>query len=229
MRLACCRDRAADQQSGVPETTDYQPLRKVYASYAPEYDRKWRKYTRRTLARAMRALPRSAQSVLDVGCGTGVLLGELRRLRPALRMIGVDASPEMLAEARKRLPEDDRTIWQEATAELLPAEINPVDVVYCTNAFHLVQDADRALREFRRALKDDGTVVIVDWCRDYRTMDAMQRLMPLKDKQPRTLRTLPEMTSLFERHHFRVDRADRFKASWFWGLMLVVAQKCPVP
>lgn len=227
MRPACCRHGAIDQQSGVTQTTDYEPLRKVYASYAPEYDRKWRKYTRRTLARAVRALPRSARSVLDVGCGTGVLLGELRRLRPALRVIGVDASPEMLARARERLPEDERTSWQVATAETLPTDLEPVDVIYCTNAFHLVQDADRAVRGFRRVLTDEGTVVIVDWCRDFRTMEAMQRLMPLKDKQPRTLRTLPEMTSLLERHHFHIERADRFKASWFWGLMLVVARKCP--
>src|SRR5690606_15341353 len=102
----------------------------------------------------VRAFPRSARSALDVGCGTGVLLSELRGLRPDLRTIGADASPEMLQRARERMPEDAHTRWIESTAEELPTDIEPVDVVYCTNAFHLVQDADCALRAFRRSLVD---------------------------------------------------------------------------
>lgn len=209
----------------MPTETNYQSLRQVYAGYAPEYDRKWRRYTRLTLARAVRAFPRSARSVLDIGCGTGVLLNELRGLRPDLRTIGADASPEMLQRARERMPEDAQTRWIESTAEELPANIDPVDVVFCTNAFHLVQDADRALRAFHRSLVDGGEVIIVDWCRDYRTMKAMQQLMPLRDHQPRSLRTLEEMKSLLVAHEFRVDRAERFKITWLWGLMLVIASK----
>lgn len=44
----------------------------------------------------------SAQSVLDVGCGTGTMLHEARQLGHAGRLCGLDPAPGMLAQARKR-------------------------------------------------------------------------------------------------------------------------------
>ena len=40
---------------------------------------------------------------LDIGCGPGVLLGELARARPEFKIKGVDVSPPMLALARQHL------------------------------------------------------------------------------------------------------------------------------
>ena len=45
----------------------------------------------------------SGESVLDVGCGTGTLaIAAKRRVGPAGRVYGIDASPEVIARARKK-------------------------------------------------------------------------------------------------------------------------------
>lgn len=215
--------------SAMPSTTtpatDYEPLRAVYAAYAPEYDRKWGRYTRITLQRAIEAFPRGARSLMDVGCGTGVLAEMLRSLVPGLRVIGVDASPEMLARAREKLPPETGARWEIGQAEALPEGSPLVEVVTCTNAFHLVQRPDEALREFHRVLAEGGRVIIVDWCRDYLAMRVMARLLPFRDAQPRSVRGVNAMTDLLQRHEFVIERAERFRATWFWGMMLIVARK----
>jgi SAM-dependent methyltransferase len=76
-----------------------------YTRLAADYDTRWSFYieatTRETIARlALRPTDR----LVDIGCGTGVLLDQLARSHPPAQLIGVDAVPEMLAIAR-RLPE----------------------------------------------------------------------------------------------------------------------------
>jgi ubiquinone/menaquinone biosynthesis C-methylase UbiE len=72
-------------------------VRGEYDRLADEYDVRWARYvresTRGTLSRM--EIPGGAR-VLDLGCGTGVLLAELERLQPGLRLVGVDLSHAML-------------------------------------------------------------------------------------------------------------------------------------
>src|SRR4051794_16548161 len=81
------------------------PIVEEYARLASDYDARWSFYieatTRETLAR-LRLEP--SDRVLDVGCGTGVLLSRLSRSHPAANLFGVDPVPEMLAVARRGAP-----------------------------------------------------------------------------------------------------------------------------
>jgi trans-aconitate 2-methyltransferase len=49
---------------------------------------------------------RGDETVLDAGCGTGRVTAVLAQRLPRGRVIAVDGSPAMVAEARKRLPGD---------------------------------------------------------------------------------------------------------------------------
>jgi SAM-dependent methyltransferase len=55
-------------------------------------------------ADAARRAGRVGPALIDLGCGTGTLLAEVRRTRPGWRLTGVDASAGMLAVARAKVP-----------------------------------------------------------------------------------------------------------------------------
>jgi SAM-dependent methyltransferase len=89
-----------------------QIIRAAYDRLAPLYDA-WQRIgrttpfavlaARRLLTTLERTLdPEHAGSFLDLGCGTGTLLLELHRRHPDWRLSGLDASPAMLAEARRK-------------------------------------------------------------------------------------------------------------------------------
>lgn len=93
--------------------------------------------------------------VLDVGCGTGTLLADVRRRWPAASLRGVDPAEGMLAVARGRLPDAD---LQVAGAEKLPYGSATVDLVLSTTSFGQWRDQVAGLREAARVLRPGG------WC-----------------------------------------------------------------
>jgi SAM-dependent methyltransferase len=196
---------------------------RTYARYAPEYERRWARYSAVTLTRALAAVPQHDEAhLVDVACGTGLFARMLRERHPGIRVTGVDLSAAMLEVAARRLPPSHRghVQWRQGSAEALPLEPASCDIITCTNAFHLVPDAAAALREFRRALKPDGRLVIVDWCRDFLAIKALALGYRLRSGFRRQVRTMDEMTRLLARGGFIVDHAGRFRASPFWGMMI---------
>src|SRR5215831_5501723 len=90
---------------------------------ARHYNACWHTFTERTLGEALAtidfaALRRVAERlghpprVLDVACGTGILLKELLGRVPGIEAYGVDASEDMLAQARAAL-KDQRHVHLE--------------------------------------------------------------------------------------------------------------------
>ncbi|MFB0499768.1 MAG: methyltransferase domain-containing protein, partial [Candidatus Hadarchaeaceae archaeon] len=74
-------------------------LKRRYGETALMYERRYEQIQREKYEIITKNLSRVAK-VLDLGCGTGMLLSELAR-RSEL-VVGVDSSPEMLELARKR-------------------------------------------------------------------------------------------------------------------------------
>src|SRR4029077_11491172 len=68
---------------------------------------------------AAREVARPA-AILDVGCGTGILLKEAQVRFPGAELIGVDAATEMVRVAEASLPAGSAIRFQEAQAEALP-------------------------------------------------------------------------------------------------------------
>lgn len=93
------------------------------------------------------------QAILDLGCGTGTLTGELAAR--AGRVVGIDASADMVRAARRRFPHLEFMV---ADALHLPFE-NRFDVVFSNAVFHWLTDHDRLLKNIRRALKPHGRLV----------------------------------------------------------------------
>jgi ubiquinone/menaquinone biosynthesis C-methylase UbiE len=98
------------------------------------------------------AAPRTGDRVLDLGCGSGDMA---RLLRGAVREVwGVDASKEMLAQARPLL--DHATVGY-AEDLLLCRQF---DLVLCCGVLDFVEDPGAALRSIARHLAPSGRAVV---------------------------------------------------------------------
>jgi len=108
----------------------------------------------------------SGESVLDAGCGTGLLL-ELEALAVGRegRAEGVDFSDDMLAHAHARCDGLEQVNLQQGSVEALPFEDASFDALSCTQTLLYVKDMDQALKEFYRLLKPRGRIAIIetDW------------------------------------------------------------------
>jgi arsenite methyltransferase len=106
------------------------------------------------------------ESVLDAGCGTGLLLEqEARAVDSEGRAEGIDYSDAMLDHARGRCAGLEQVRLQQGSIETLPFEDASFDAVSCTQTLLYVEDMDKALHEIHRVLKPRGRVAIIetDW------------------------------------------------------------------
>lgn len=97
--------------------------------------------------------PRAGESILDLGCGTGELATAIAG-RDA-RVVGVDASAEMIAAARERSPALE---WVVGDGEALAFD-GRFDAVFSNAALHWMTRAEATARGIARALKPGGRLV----------------------------------------------------------------------
>ncbi len=207
-----------------PPAEERQPVLKKYARLAGRYDARWRFYVQATARETVRRLTlRPNDRVLDVGCGTGALLQRLTHAYPLAQLSGVDPVPEMLEVARGRLPPsaDLRQAW----AERLPHEDAMFDAVISCNMFHYVREPVRALSEMGRVLRAGGQLVITDWCDDYFLCRVWDRCLRVVSRAYVKAYRETECLNLLREAGFPQARIERYKISWWWGLMTASAVK----
>ncbi len=112
---------------------------------------------------------RPGETVLEVGCGTGVLDRWLaRHTGGANRVVGLDISPYLLREATALVRKEDLEgviEFREGRAEALPFPDSSFDVAMSSTVIQRV-DADRMLREMVRVTKPGGRVAVVGHAHD---------------------------------------------------------------
>lgn len=123
-------------------------------------DRYWRKRAARYLALA------TGETGLDLGAGTADLsITVIRQSGPNTHMIGMDITPEMLEEGRKkiaRLGLQDRIELRIGDAEHIDLSDNSVDG--CCSAFTVrnLTDIKQGFREMLRVVRPGGRVVCLE-------------------------------------------------------------------
>lgn len=141
-------------------------------------------------------------SVLDLGCGTGVVIRQLENvLHPSSRLYGADISKKLLVEAA-RLSEGDQIAWDHIDKGALPYADCAFDVVIMHTLLSHVQDPLSVLSEARRVLKKDGKLIVFDADHvgttynqpDYETTRRIDRLLTSSiTTQPDICRQLPRL------------------------------------
>lgn len=103
---------------------------------------------------------RAGDRALDVGCGPGVLLGELARRLGAERVAAVEPSEPFVAAARAAVPGADVRV---AAAEQLPFEAGAFDVVMSQLVVNFMRDAEAGVAEMRRVATRAVTSCVWDY------------------------------------------------------------------
>lgn len=175
---------------------------------------------RETLARIGPGIP---GAVLDIACGTGTLLAEIEKRRPddGARIAGVDLSPGMLAEARRKLAEG--TIVVAGDANQLPFRAGAFDLALSVSALHHWRDPAGVLREARRVLQPGGRLVITDWCGDRWLERIRAALHRRHDHAGLRVYRSTELAALITDAGFRDARVERWRSGWRWSLMTATA------
>lgn len=110
---------------------------------------------------ALAAPPSS--SVLDVGTGPGVLLAEIARLRPDLRVTGIDPSVDMITAANRTIGGfGDRVVARIGDVTRLDFPDASFDVVVSSFSMHHWDDVPAAVPELARVLRPGGGLYIYD-------------------------------------------------------------------
>ena len=144
--------------------------RELFAPLGPTYDRyarllslgqdpRWRRFL-------VSRLPVGPEDVvLDVACGTGAVALELVRQK-GCSVVGVDQSPEMLAEGRRRLllaAETRRVRLVEASAQELPFDGASFDGLTAAYLLRYFDDLPAGLAELARVLRHGATAALLDF------------------------------------------------------------------
>lgn len=129
-----------------------------YDEIAPTYHQRYIQSDLEGVAAALRDLVRvfQAERVLEVGCGTGRWLAELKPL--VLYLYGLDRSSGMLSQAQQLLG----PAWlANGDAVRLPFPDAVFDVIYSVNAIHHFSRPEIFVAEARRVLRPGGALAII--------------------------------------------------------------------
>ncbi len=127
-------------------------------------------------------LPYGAE-VLEVGCGSGALTGDM--LDMGYKVSAIDASGRMLKRARQRIEEREGLTFTQADALDLPFENGSFDATVAASLLNAVSDRQALLAEMFRVTKAGGIVSVFSPSRNFTpaNADAFARLNGLAANQ----------------------------------------------
>ena len=146
------------EEPGSSGSADVGPLATRYDADAAAYGDLWAPVLLPFSRRLVDALPLAgARVVLDLGAGTGALLGEIRRAAPRAVIIAADRSEGMLRRIPAGFP---RVVIDARTIPLAAARVDAAVLAFML--FH-VPGPGRVLAETRRVLRAGGAVGTTTW------------------------------------------------------------------
>ena len=135
-----------------------------FGAIAPEYDA----YAQRGMPRygemlseILRYLPDSPRDVLELGCGTGMLTSPIAQRFPDASLTAVDAAPEMIDVARRRLAARQVSFVGSMFEDLQLAPAG-FDLITSNMSLHHIAEKGPFYRRLRAALRPGGFLIFGD-------------------------------------------------------------------
>ncbi len=213
-------------------------MRSYYTGkHAQQYNQTWKAFSQKTLEEVLAAIDvaalrasshirQSELTILDAGCGTGLLLERFAHLFPSAHLYGIDASEDMLKEGRQRLQSYSNVHLHCAelsrgTTAGLPYPPAFFNLITCTNTLHYLQEPVEVLKGFNTLLVEQGQFVLEDYVlRGFPFLwKALEWGIRLYDPGHRFLLSQEQAQHLCQQAGFHVVRAqtfpiDRFCQGW---------------
>ena len=150
-------------------------------------------------------------SVLELGCGTGVLWRSRAQVPRGWTVVLTDMSGGMLCETRASLARLGHPFtYMQADAQAVPFRDASFDAVIANHMLYHVPDIPRALAEFRRVLKPSG------FC--YAATMGLANMREMNDLASRFF-SIPRMTE--STAHFGLESGETFMRNAFSEVKLV--------
>jgi ubiquinone/menaquinone biosynthesis C-methylase UbiE len=137
-----------------------------FSKWADNYDNPFTSITfRQTNAKIVKLLdPTENSSLLDVGCGSGILIKNLINGNRGMKLFGLDITPKMVEVAKRKFANNPNVEITLSSAVNMPYKDNSFDYVTCANSFHHHPDPVKSAKEMVRVLKLGGKLLILDMC-----------------------------------------------------------------
>lgn len=224
-RIHCCSGHRKKLDARIPQNE----IAGIYDSLSKIYDI-WGKLTEsRARSRALElAEIQNGQKILEVAVGTGLAFYEIVKRNPNGTNIGIDISAGMLKKARKRLAPLTGTSYElrKTSAFHLEEDDEQFDVLINNYMFDLIpfDQMDAVLAEFKRVLKKEGKLVLVNMTIGERfgsgIYDFLYRLSPRLMGGCRGIRLSQKLTE----HGLQVKRREYHQQCLFPS-EVILAQK----
>lgn len=165
--ISCCNGPHVPSEGRLDARVAQSEIGRIYDKLSGVYDI-WGMMTEshaRNRAIELAAIE-DGQNILEVAVGTGLAFYEIVKRNPHGRNAGIDLSDGMLEKAKKRLRKLSGTSYSlsKGTAFDLQAATESIDLLVNNYLFDLLsfEDMDRVLMEFKRVLKENGKLVLVN-------------------------------------------------------------------
>ena len=99
--------------------------------------------------------------ILDLGCGTGKHLEQLRKKYPNSRITGVDLSPDMLRFVNHSIVDSVEIINEYYSPNIFPED--EFDLIVCSYSITMMDDTDSILNTIKQHLKPSGRLLVLDF------------------------------------------------------------------
>jgi ubiquinone/menaquinone biosynthesis C-methylase UbiE len=160
-----------------------------YDQTAASYDSHYSEEQNAKLKAALEIVPvTDNSSVLDIGCGTGLLFPYVAN--KAKLLVGIDISPKLLKQAKKRARQHPSTHLILADADKTPFKNQTFQNLFAITLLQNMPDPTATLKEMKRITKPEATIVLTTLKKKF-TQKAIIKLLKKTELKTTTVKTTP--------------------------------------
>lgn len=192
-----------------------------YRALADSYEQRWQRYLDVSTLHTLDALgPREGETILDAGCGTGLLLQRIAACAPGVHLVGVDLTLAMIRQADSK--SSDLMVGDVCR---LPLADGSLDAVVMASVLQYLPSLDRALSEAARVLRPGGRLVITVWNGGGWRMRTLARWLKWRGMADVRLHTRGELVASCRDQGLTIRREQAYSAGPIWQLLTIVGIK----